>query len=154
VILYDWVSGHPIEDIERDHTTNPFSGRIEYSHIRGFADATRYLLRSASDILSLTIPGSYSADELDALLQRLEVGIPATAIELLELPFSLGRGEYLGLVREGSTDAQKFWQADDRTLEQVLGSRRFAEINPYRPNKVAEKAAAAAVAKATPPEIV
>jgi len=42
-------------------------------------------------------------DDIDALVRRLEVGVPAGALSLLELPIPLTCGEYLALLSEGLT---------------------------------------------------
>ena len=61
-ILWDWVEGVPVERIEATYSPNPFQGVIGYSNIRGFADQTRFHLRSAHQIASVLFPG-HGADD-------------------------------------------------------------------------------------------
>src|SRR5262249_42666694 len=51
-ILYDWISGRRLDEIEADYSTNPYRGKIEYGDIRRFADTTRFHLQSAANILA------------------------------------------------------------------------------------------------------
>ncbi len=92
-ILYDWIFGRKLEDIEKDYSTTPYVGRIEHGDIRRFADNTRFHLRSASEILSILLVERHREEEINSVLKQLEVGVPAGALGLLELPLSLNRGE-------------------------------------------------------------
>lgn len=56
-ILSDWVQGIPIESIEDRYTTTAYRGEIGYGDIRQFADATRFHLRSAYQIISVMFLG-------------------------------------------------------------------------------------------------
>jgi helicase len=110
-VLYDWISGRSLEEIEAEFSTNPFAGRIEYGDIRRFADLTRFHLQSASNILAVLLFDKNPQADLDILLKRLEVGIPAEGIELLDLPLPLTRGEYLNLLKNGIRNADGLWSA-------------------------------------------
>lgn len=94
-IFHDWIAGRRVEEIEAEFSTSPFSGRIEYGDIRRFADVTRFHLQSASNILAVLLLDKNPQADLDILMRRLEIGLPAEGIELLELPLLLTRGEYL-----------------------------------------------------------
>ena len=50
-------------------------------------------------------------DDIDALVRRLEVGVPAGALSLLDLPIPLTCGEYLALLSEGLTTPSAVWGA-------------------------------------------
>lgn len=121
-ILFDWVRGGSIDEIERCYASNnPFSGNISYGDIRRFADLTRFQLRSAHQIATLIFPGQFIDEKaIDALLKQLEIGIPADSLDLLELPFSLSRGEYLALHTIGVKNKADLLTQKTETLSQIL----------------------------------
>jgi replicative superfamily II helicase len=128
-ILWDWITGVPVETIEQRFSPNPFQGRIHQGDIRRFADATRFHLRSAHQILSvLFVEEGPSEEAIEALLRRLEVGIPAGALRLLDLPVSLSRGEYLALFSRGVDAADKVWAMPTRDLASIIGSGRADDV--------------------------
>jgi len=97
-IVYDWIRGIPIEEIEQQYSTTPYQGKISYGDIRKFADVTRFYLRSAYQIVNVMYLGAGPNEEsIESLLKQLEVGIPAEALPLIEIPVPLERGEYLAL---------------------------------------------------------
>jgi helicase len=53
-----------------------------------------------------------SGEQIDILIKRLEVGLPVEALELLDLPISLERGEYLALYQRGIKTPTEVWQLD------------------------------------------
>jgi helicase len=133
-ILFDWVRGVPVEDIERRYASNnPYYGNISYGDIRRFADLTRFQLRSAHQIASLIFPGQ-ALDEkaLDSLLKQLEVGIPVECLSLLELPLRLSRGEYLALNTMGVRNKADLLAQSDDALRQILAPSLIAEIARLR----------------------
>lgn len=133
-LLWDWVSGVPLETIEQRYTPNPFQGRIGHGDVRKFADATRYHLRSAHQIASVMFVGEGQGEEsVEALLRQLEAGLPAEALGLLSLPLSLSRGEYLALHAAGVTTPEQFWAATEESLASVLGAARAAQCVKLRP---------------------
>jgi replicative superfamily II helicase len=132
-ILADWVSGVPAEAIEREFTTNPFQGAIGLGDVVKFADATRFHLRSAHQIASLLIDGAASADAVDSMLKRLQLGVPDDVLPLLELPLSLTRGELLGLRAIGVRTIDGFWALPVSSQESVLGAARCKQMNARRP---------------------
>jgi len=134
-ILFDWVSGRKLEEIEREYTTTPYSGRIEHGDIRRFADMTRFHLRSAADILSVLLLQQHPEEELNALLTQLEAGLPKDAIELLGIPLALNRGEYLSLYIAGIKTAEDLWAASENSLKNTLGDRRVSDLEKVRPSK-------------------
>lgn len=50
-LLHDWIEGTPVDVLERRYSTTPFAGAMGYGNIIGIADATRFHLRSAHQIL-------------------------------------------------------------------------------------------------------
>lgn len=131
-ILLDWIQGLSIESLERRFTTNPFHS-VGAGDIRGIADSTRFHLRSAYSIASMLLPGKASfPDESDQLLQQLELGVPATVIPLLTLPFLFTRGEYLVLATNGISSVDEFWLLTTDQLKELLGNARSLEVESYK----------------------
>ena len=119
--------------IEQRYTTNPFSGVITHGDIRKFADATRYHLRSAYQIASLTLLDRVPAsDDVDGLIRQLEVGIPASQLDLLGLPISLTRGEYLALLQANITTIDELRSVPVDHLKEILTSQRVDELYKHR----------------------
>ena len=56
-LLFDWIEGTPVETLESRYSTTPFAGAIGYGNIVRIADATRFHLRSAHQILATLFPG-------------------------------------------------------------------------------------------------
>jgi replicative superfamily II helicase len=136
-ILWDWINGVPVETIEQQYTANPFY-RIGYGDIRRFADSTRFHLRSAHQIAAVLYAGAGpSESEIDALLTRLEVGLPADALDLLRIPLDLTRGEYLGLYRAGVPTLQDVWNLSDQRMAELLPRRasRLGQLRPQGPGR-------------------
>jgi helicase len=101
-LLYDWIDGTPIEIIEKRYSTTPFQGAISYGDIMRIADGTRFHLRSAQQVLAALFPASPEfLMSLDDILQRLEFGLPSTALPLTKLSIPLTRGQYLALTNAG-----------------------------------------------------
>lgn len=137
-ILWDWVAGVPTETIEQRYTTTPYQGRIGYGDVRKFADATRFHLRSAHQIASVMLVGQGPDEEaIEGLLKRLEVGIPADALGLLDIPASLSRGEYLALYGVGVRTADELWTLASDTLTQALGAPRASQLEASLPPRSA-----------------
>lgn len=128
-ILRDWIDGIPTNVLEQRYTTNPFSGVITHGDIRKFADATRYHLRSAYQIaLLILLDGIPSADDVESLMKQLEVGIPAYMLDLLGLPVSLTRGEYLVLSHANIKSIEELWSVPVSYLNEILDSKRVNEL--------------------------
>jgi helicase len=133
-ILADWVAGVPAEAIERRFTTNPFQGVIGLGDVVRFADATRFHLRSAHQIAALLfIDGAAPAEVVDSMTRRLQLGIPEDVLPLLDLPFSLTRGELLELRALRTTTVDAFWSLPTLMRERVLGVERNRQIASQRP---------------------
>lgn len=128
-ILWDWIEGAGVEEIERRYSPNVFQGTIGHGDIRRFADATRYHLRAAHQILSvLFVTGGPSDEAMETLLARLELGLPASALQLAKPPLSLARGECLALVAEGIDSAAAVFAAAEEQLKRLLSMTRMKEI--------------------------
>jgi helicase len=133
-ILADWISGVPAEAIEREFTTNQFQGIVGLGDVVKFADATRFHLRSAHQIAALLlIDTAAPAEAVDQMLRRLQLGVPEDVLPLLELPFSLTRGELLALRTAGVRTIEAFWSLADAMRERILGVERSKQIARQRP---------------------
>ena len=62
----------------------------------------------------------------------MEIILPVSALDLLALPVSLGRGEYLNLVRAGINTTTEFWSAPEEILQAALGIMRLQYIKSRR----------------------
>lgn len=130
-ILHDWIEGAPVDEIERRYTTNPFQGTISYGDILRIADSARFHLRSAHQILSAMMPEK--ADFLaaiDALLPRLEFGLPAEALPLVRPGLPLSRGHYLALYAAGARTPDDVAALDEAVLARAVGAGLAATLRP------------------------
>jgi hypothetical protein len=130
-VLYDWIAGQKLDEIEAEFSTTQYFGRIEYGDIRRFADITRFHLQSASNILAVLLLDKNPQAEIDTLLKQLEVGLPASAIDLLRLPLPLTRGEYLALLARGISTPAQFWAATPEVRLDSLGKTRAHQLEQY-----------------------
>jgi hypothetical protein len=128
-ILGDWISGTPVTDIETNYTATPYQGRIGYGDIRKFADNTRFHLRSAYQIAAVLFP-DYGAhgEAADILIKRLEQGLPADALPLLELPLLMERGDYLSLFNNDAKTPSEVWRLSDIKLAELLGQGKAKRL--------------------------
>ncbi|BBL79469.1 peptidase C14 [Rubrobacter xylanophilus] len=128
-ILRAWIEGEPIESIERRFTVTPFAGSVGAGDVVGYADRTRLYLRAAYDIADVLLLGE-GPDEaaVDTLLKRLEAGLPAGAVGLLDLPVSLPRGEYLALYNAGCATPKDVLSLPADELRQYVGQRRAEQL--------------------------
>ena len=107
-LLYDWIEGNSVVVMEDHYSTTPFQGAIAYGNITGIAEAARFHLRSAHQILSTLFPGEPEFLEgIDELLVRLEFGLPAKAVPLTRFPMALNRGQYLAPLRSRLHDSRR-----------------------------------------------
>jgi helicase len=103
-ILFDWIDGRSVDEVERRYSTNPYQGTVSYGDITRIADSTRFHLRSAHQILAALWPEQANfLSDLDETLRRLEFGLPVSALPLLRLPTVLTRGQYLACNSPTST---------------------------------------------------
>jgi replicative superfamily II helicase len=133
MILWSWIGGQPLEQIESTFSANPYQG-VGHGDVRRIADATRYNYGSAYQIVSLLLmQNGPNEDAVEKLLRQLEVGIPEDALELLNLPISLTRGDYLELHKAGFKTPNDVWTADRDKLETILGIPLAAQVHDSRP---------------------
>ena len=121
-ILLDWISGALMEEIERTFSATPFQGNVTAGNVRSVADATRYHLRSAFDIVDVLLAGAGpDEEEVSRLLRQLESGLPEGALGLLDLPVRFSRGQALTLHEEGLSSADDVRSADSGVVARLLG---------------------------------
>jgi helicase len=129
LMLDDWISGTPVDLIERGFTANPFNA-VSYGEITSIADSTRFFLGSASQIALILRPsGTLTAESLATLMKRLEVGLSEDTLGLLDLPIALNRGEYLLLREAGLTTVDAVKSAPPEQLKEILGQSRADELS-------------------------
>ena len=133
-LLYDWIEGTSVAVMENRYSTNPFQGAIGYGNIIGIADAARFHLRSAHQILSTLFPSeSEFLEGIDEVLVRLEFGLPGSVIPLTELPLTLSRGQYLALFSAGCKTADDVTELAMETLTKCVGGDFASQIRPNQP---------------------
>lgn len=132
LIVSDWIAGVPTSEIEEAYSTNPFS-RIGHGDIRGYADGGRFLLDAAIRIAAIITDRPEDPDATESLFKRLELGIPAELLPLVQLPLSLTRGELLALGRAGLVDVAGVGAQSEAELVRLIGGRGrllHARLNP------------------------
>lgn len=140
-ILWDWINGVPVGRIEEAYTVNPIQGKIGYGDIRKFADSTRFHLTAAHRITNiLFVSGGPTEEAIDRLLRQLEVGLPAAALALIDVPADLTRGDYLTLFNAGITTPGQLWQRSDEQLSQLLGPLVGRILSSKRPKAHSQSA--------------
>jgi hypothetical protein len=130
-MLWDWIGGIPVDVLERHYSTTPFQGAIGYGDIIRIADGTRFHLRSAHQILSALFPGNPEfLASLDDVLQRVEFGLPSSAVSLTQLPVPLTRGQYLALFYAGCTGTVEVAQLSKERLVECVGLPAASLLRP------------------------
>jgi replicative superfamily II helicase len=130
-LLHDWIEGTPVDVLEKRYSTTPFGGAIGYGNIIGIADATRFHLRSAHQILGTLFPDQPDfLKGLDEILQRLEFGLPSAALPLTKISVRLTRGECLALLSIGVRDADDLKNLDDDRMRHCVGPGTAALLRP------------------------
>lgn len=141
LLLWDWVRGVPTEGIEQRYSVNPYNA-ISYGHLRSCADTTRLHLRAAHQIAQVMfIDRGPSEESVDDLLRQLELGIPSAALDLLALPVSLTRGEYLALYQAGIQKPDELWLREPVELAAIIGAGPATLLERMRPQTSRSKAA-------------
>ncbi|OEU66440.1 MAG: DEAD/DEAH box helicase [Desulfovibrio sp. S3730MH75] len=132
-ILWAWINGEPIEAIEKRFSITPFAGSVGAGDVRGYADRTRMYLCTAYDIADVLLLGEGPDEEaIDRLLEQLETGLPADALELLNLPIALPRGEYLALYNAGHKEPDSVFTLSDEELRRYVGQVRIKQLIAHR----------------------
>lgn len=131
-IILDWLAGNPIDTIQRDHSANAFN-TVNPGDVRSIADMTRFNLRAVYQIAAILSIGSFPPEtDLEAMLRRLETGIPAACLGLLNLPFTLERGDMLRLFQHQIGTPEDYWAKPPAELEMIIGPKVRA-LDDFRP---------------------
>lgn len=120
LVIADWIEGKSMTRIEADYSLNGFA-QVRPGDIRGYADGTRFLLDAIFRIAAIVTGHSPEAGEVENLLKRLELGLPAKALPLASLPMPLDRGAVLDLWQARLTDAESIVEADPAYLVELIG---------------------------------
>lgn len=121
LIVSDWIGGAGMADIEAAYSANGFVP-VRPGDVRGYADGTRFLLDAVFRIAAIVMGSGPDADEVGRLMARLELGLPAEALPMAELPVTLDRGSVLTLWRAGFNSGQDIVAAGAERLEVLLGA--------------------------------
>lgn len=143
-IVWDWIHGESVEEIERRYSPNFIQGRVGYGDVLRAAELVRYNLRSAHQIISVLLVGNQSLlGSLDTLLLQLEMGCPDDTLSLLELPALLTRGELLAMRQAGLNTVEAVWKTSEENLILILGQASARRLWMARPpeNKASPPAA-------------
>jgi replicative superfamily II helicase len=117
-----WVSDCTMSDIEAILTRHgrKFDGAA--GAVRGASSRTGDLLPAVTQVAAILHPDLDLGERLARLLTRLEVGVPAAAIEIARFAGPrLSRGDYHQLVKAGLNTAEAVEGADDARLAACLG---------------------------------
>lgn len=140
LLLWEWTQGIPMDTIEQNYSVNMYNA-VGYGDVRSCADATRFHLRAAHQIATvLFVDKRPSEESVETLLKQLEVGLPTGALELLSLPLSLTRGEYLALYRSGLTNSDAVWAQSVERLKDLIGAERATMLDTLRQTRRASTA--------------
>ncbi len=124
LILEDWTSGVPISEIEIAYSGNAYSV-VRRGDIQGLADAVRFHLGSAAQIIELVSPIEGLEKIVRDALFQLEFGLPIVARPLAEHSNPFSRGEMTRLMQLGVNEVSDATR--DVILEQ-LGEDRSSEL--------------------------
>lgn len=128
-ILRSWVEGEPMEAIEEKYSITPFGGNVGSGDVTGIANRTRLYLQAAHRVADVLLLGGGPDEEaIDALLIRLEVGLPEGAVGLVDLPVSLTRGEYLALHNAGYSTSEAVLALPAEEMELYVGQHRARRL--------------------------
>lgn len=120
LIVQDWIDGASTGSIEAKYSANAFS-RVGHGDIRGYADGCRMLLDSVVRIAAIVLETAFDADATAALQKRLEVGVPADLLALVNSKLPLSRGELLALRAAGVLTASGIAKLTDSQVHELFG---------------------------------
>lgn len=133
-ILRAWIDGEPMEAIEEKYSVTPFRGNVGPSDVTGYANRTRLYLRAAHGVADVLLLGEGPDEEaINALMQRLEVGLPEDTLGLVDLPVGLTRGEYLALHNAGYSTTEAVLALPAEELRRYVGQQRVERLRRLAP---------------------
>lgn len=120
-----WVTERPIVEIEKVLTQFGGASDGAAGAIRGVAARTCDLLPTVARVAELLHPGLDLGERVSRLLVRLEIGLPAAAIDLASTAGNrLARGDYQLLVRAGLSSIGEIDRRTDDEILRVLGANK------------------------------
>lgn len=132
-ILWDWISGTPLDQIESNFTKNPFY-TVGNGDVVRIAETTRFHLPSCFEITSVVFPdATLDRENHDHLVRRLEFGVTVDALPLIDIGLDFTRGDMLLLRQKGITSPEAFWKLSETDLKTLFGTRA-AEFHDQKPN--------------------
>lgn len=135
-VLRAWIDGVPISEIEENFTVNSYVAKVGAGNIRSFSELARFHLSAAFEIAdALVFDHGPSAEDVEKLLAQLEVGIPAAALGLLDLPIQLARGSYLALYQAGLHQPESVWSLTEAELRKIVGSTVATTLKKAHPSE-------------------
>jgi len=120
-----WMTDRPLNDIENVMTQ--FGGKLDGAAgaIRGVASRTNDVLPTVARVVELLNTGLDLSNRVVRLLVRLELGIPASLVELgTRIGRIFTRGDYLNLLKAGIISVEQFESASVGTLLACLGNNK------------------------------
>jgi hypothetical protein len=122
------MNGASIQEIERGFSV-PFGGQVQSGDIQRFADATRFHIRSAHQILSALLSMSPEQEiEFEKIERQLEFGVPPDVVPFMQAPFLLSRGEALALAKAGIRSREALAKMGNDSLTAILGKGRASAL--------------------------
>jgi helicase len=123
-----WVTGMPIEDIERYLNQHMYNRGGLAGTVRAIADRTRDLLPAVAAVVR-SIDATHAVDDLAArTMLRLEIGIPAELVDLADSGApALQRHLWMKLHAAGLVAPEAILGRSTAELESALGDRAAAK---------------------------
>lgn len=122
-----WINGVPLESIELQLTQHMRQNGGVAGAVRSVADRTRDLLPAVGAVVCELVPEHPVNDLVERTMLRLELGIPADLVDLVQRTgVTLTRAEWLRLRDQGHVTVEGVVGLTVDQLTDVLGSRTSA----------------------------
>ena len=128
-----------MSDIEAILTRHGRKFRCAAGAVRGAASRTGDLLPAVAQVAADPHPDLDLSDRLAQLLTRLEVGVPAAAVEIARFAGPRLCGNYHQMIKAGLGTAQAVERADDAQLAACLGGSDAVQRSARRPGSSASR---------------
>jgi len=132
LIVLSYANGVPIERIEADFTTNRVFFAVTAGDIASTVDNTRFRLHTIYEIVSVAYPAfAPEPDDMQRLLLRIELGIPADTLDLIHSPVPLNRAAYLSLRSAGVLTVDALLRSSPAMLATYLPNETAQLLLPF-----------------------
>lgn len=122
-----WVTGMPIEDVERYLNQHMYNRGGLAGTVRAIADRTRDLLPAVAAVVR-SIDAAQAVDDLATrTMLRLELGIPPDLVDLAETGAGLQRHQWMNLHAAGFVTAEAILACPAAELTSVIGDQEAAD---------------------------